>query len=83
MKKVLNDKEDTLDRYCKKNKLKSNEEIQKFLKMRLTILSKSYEKYINQNNQYDLNTISTNKLFALRFISSEYDIIKSIIDYLN
>lgn len=72
-----------MDRYCKKNKLKSNEEIKKFLKMRLTILSKSYEKYINQNTQYDLNAISTNKLFALRFINSEYEIVKSAIEYLN
>ena len=51
--------------------------------MRLTILSKSYEKYINQNTQYDLNAISTNKLFALRFINSEYEIVKSAIEYLN
>ena len=77
-------KENKIEKFCKKNQLKTNEQIRQFLKIRFTILSKSYEQHMKNSLFLAINASSSNNLvFAKRFIESEYNLVKSIIEFLN
>lgn len=68
----------SVNAYFESKSLHTNEQIKQFLKMRLFILLKSYEKQ---------NVISepkcTNELFIKRLIESEQKLIKKFYDFLN
>ena len=69
-----------IEKYFKENNLQSNDQIKSFLKMRLTILLKSYEKNLTELRQENNHEKSNNVLFIKRLLESEYDLIKSTID---
>ena len=82
MKQIFNQKEESVELFFKKHKLKDNEQIRQFLKIRFSILLKSYQQQEKQSLP-ESRTKSKNYLFAKNFTESESELIKSIIEFLN
>ena len=76
-------KEDKIEGYCKKNQLRANAQIKQFLRMRFSLLYRSYEQEMKKQEQVTSSERTVNFVFAQRFIKSEADLTKAIIDYLN
>ena len=70
-------KSKNLEKYFKKNKLAANPEIKQFLKIRLTVLLRSYGKRETKEPE------TTNELFIKRLLDSEIQLIQQTIDSLN
>jgi hypothetical protein len=69
-----------VEKYCALKNLRLEPEINQFLKIRFTILLRSYDKFIKDNECGDS---SENVLFIKRLIHSEAKQIKYLIDYLS
>ena len=70
LKQVLSQKEGNLEKFCEKNRLKTNEQIKQFLKMRFSIILKSYEqqkKLLQQPPSESNIPFSKTKHFLLEF----------------
>lgn len=82
LKEIHKIKNKDVEKFVKKNQLAKNEEIRSFIKVRLSILLRSYEKE-QQKSSDEINSKSINLLFIRRLLEAETELIKSAIDFLN
>ncbi len=71
---------DSLTEYLKKNDLRKDESVRTFLRMRLNILLKSYEKTQLPELDEKNNLICLKDLFIKRLIQSEQSLIKETLE---